>query len=151
MRRRQPDPNQPDGLLGRFDHFPVRAGLDSLSRSTHKPSPLLRWLSVVLRGMHQAVVVGLGAAILGAQLPMHAMAIGVVASGVALFLVDLWTKPRLLLERSGAALILKLGAVAWMALDEQWRAPLFWLIVVWSTLFAHAPSYFRHARWWGGG
>jgi hypothetical protein len=36
-----------------------------------------------------------------------------------------------------------------MALDASARLPLFWLIVVGSAVFAHAPARFRHAVLWG--
>jgi len=35
--------------------------------------------------------------------------------------------------------------VGWMAMDAASRPILFWLIVVASAIFAHAPGRFRHA------
>ncbi len=120
-----------------------------MSRHGPLPSPLLRWVNVLLRGIHLATVIGLGAALLGAQLSIHEQAIGVLLSGVAMFAMDLSHKPQMLYEWSGLALLIKLAAVVWLALDEELREVLFWGIVVWSVLFAHAPAYFRHARWRG--
>ncbi len=110
-----------------------------------RPTPALRWLNVALRGLHLATVIGLGAAVLGAPLSLHNQSLGVLLSGLAMFVLDLWSKPRLLLEWSGAAMVIKLGVVAWMALDAELRLPLFWGVVVWSAIFAHAPASFRHA------
>lgn len=109
----------------------------------------LRWLNVVLRGLHLATVIGLGAAILGAPLSLHWQAMGVLATGLAMLSLDLWTKPRMAQEWSGAALVIKLTVVAWMAVDAESRLPLFWALVVWSVIFAHAPAAFRHALWRG--
>jgi hypothetical protein len=110
-------------------------------------NPFLRWLNVGLRGVHLATVIGLGAAVLGAPLSLPHQALGVFFSGFAMFFLDLLGKPRLLLEWSGAAMVIKLAVVAWMALDADLRLPLFWAIVVWSAIFAHAPASFRHAQW----
>lgn len=118
-----------------------------MNSASPPPSSLRRWLSVVLRGLHLVTVIGLGAAVLGAPVSLHTSALGVFATGVAMFGLDLWNKPHLLLEWSGAALVVKLMAVAWMAVDADLRQPLFWAIVFWSAIFAHAPAYFRHARW----
>jgi hypothetical protein len=106
-----------------------------------------RWLSVVLRGLHLAAVIGLGAALLGAPLDGGLQSLGVLVTGAAMMALDLWMKPHLFQEWAGAALLIKLAGVAWMALDAGLRAPLFWLLVAWSALFAHAPGSFRHARW----
>lgn len=115
--------------------------------SKAKPRPA-RWLGVLLRGLHQVAVVALGAVVLGAPLAAGPQALAVLVSGLALFSLDLATKPGLLRERAGAALLIKLALVAWMAIDDTHRAALFWSIVGGSTLFAHAPASFRHARWW---
>lgn len=104
---------------------------------------------MALRGVHLATVIGLGAAVLGAPLSVQQQSLGVLLSGFAMLAIDVWSKPRMLLEWSGAALILKLAAVAWLAIDADLRLPLFWGVVVWSAIFAHAPASFRHASWRG--
>ena len=111
-------------------------------------SPVARWLSVVLRGLHLAAVIGLGAALMGAPLDGQLQSLGVLISGLAMLALDLWMKPHLLLEWSGAALLIKLAMVGWMALDGELRPALFWILVLWSAVFAHAPGRIRHARWW---
>lgn len=112
-----------------------------------RPARPGRWLNVGLRGLHQVAVVLLGAALLGAPVAAGTGALAVLATGLILFALDLWSKPGLLQERAGAAVMLKLLLVGWMAVDADARPWLFWLVVAWSTLFAHAPASFRHARW----
>ena len=110
--------------------------------------PVLRWLSVVLRGMHLVTIIGRGAAVMGAPLSLHQQSIGVLVTGIAMFALDLWNKPRMLMEWSGAALVIKLGVIGLMMLNSELRLSLFWGLVVWSAIFAHAPASFRHTTWW---
>jgi hypothetical protein len=111
---------------------------------------LRRWLSVLLRGLHLVAVIGLGAALLGAPADnaggISRLAAAVVASGVAMFALDLWRKPKHLLEVAGIGVLAKLLLVGGMMLDGAPRLTLFWLVVIWSALFSHAPATFRHAR-----
>jgi hypothetical protein len=116
-----------------------------LNTFTHLPA--LRWLSVVLRGLHLVAVIGFGAAMLGAPLSLHQQSIGVLLTGVAMLALDLWNKPRMLLEWSGVALVIKLGVVFVMMLNSEIQLPLFWVLVAWSAIFAHAPASFRHKTW----
>jgi hypothetical protein len=102
----------------------------------------------VLRGLHLVAVIGLGAAIMGAPMSLQQLSIAVLFTGLAMFALELWNKPRILFEWSGASLIIKLGLIAVMALNAELRLPLFWLVVVWSAIFSHAPSSFRHKVWW---
>jgi hypothetical protein len=106
---------------------------------------LLRWINVFLRGLHLAAVIWLGAALLGAPLPETLAASAVAVSGLLMFALDLWRKPRHLCEAAGIVMLAKLALVVWMALDIGARAVLFWIIVVGSAISAHAPARFRHA------
>lgn len=120
---------------------------------SRKPStPLesaLRWINVILRGLHLVAVILLGAALLGApQVGTH-VAIAVAATGLAMFALDILRKPQHLREVSGIAVLLKLVLVGWMALDAGARPVLFWLIVAGSAISAHAPARFRHAILFG--
>lgn len=118
--------------------------------SLPRPDLLRRWLSVLLRGLHLVTVIGLGAALLGAPVEqaggISRLAAAVAASGGAMFALDLWRKPRQLFEVAGVGVLAKLLLVAWMMLDGAPRLMLFWIIVVWSALFSHAPASFRHSR-----
>lgn len=110
--------------------------------------PGRRWLSVFLRGAHLIAVIAFGAALLyapPAPLPDHA-ARAVLASGVLVWLLDLWHKPGHLVEGAGLSMLLKLALVAGMVLAPTLRVPLFWIVVAWSAIFSHAPSSFRNAR-----
>lgn len=113
--------------------------------------PGRRWLSVVLRGLHLVAVIHLGASVVAA-LPGAAESGGraVLFSGLALWALDIWQKPGHLREVAGLSMFLKLALVAWMILAPELHRPLFWLIVVWSAVFSHAPASFRNARWFAG-
>ena len=107
-----------------------------------------RWLSVVLRSVHLASVIALGAALLNAGGPPYAPHAGavVVASGVALWLLDLWSRPDHLVAGAGVSMLAKLALLAWLFAVPALGEPLFWLIVIWSAIFSHAPASFRNAR-----
>lgn len=110
--------------------------------------PGRRWLSVVLRGVHLAAVIAFGAVLLGApHVPLadHA-GNAVLLSGVLLWLLDLWHRPGHLVEGAGVSMLLKLALLAGMVAAPQWREPLFWIVVVWSAVFSHAPASFRNVR-----
>ena len=112
------------------------------------PTPLdslLRWINVILRGLHLVAVILLGAALLGAPLSPAKVAVAVAASGFAMLALDIWRKPRHLAEAAGISVLVKLVLVAWMALDAAARPVLFWVIVAGSAISAHAPARFRHA------
>lgn len=105
----------------------------------------LRWINVILRGLHLVAVILLGAALLGAPQVSTQVAIAVAASGFAMFALDIWRKPQHLREAAGIAVLLKLVLVGWMVFDTAAQHVLFWLIVAASAISAHAPARFRHA------
>lgn len=107
--------------------------------------PGQRWLGVLLRGLHLVAVVWLGAALLGAPVPSEYAVLGLWATGLAMLGLDTWSKPSHLREASGVAVLVKVVLAGWMVFDEASRAVLFWLVVVGSGIFAHAPAKFRHA------
>lgn len=107
--------------------------------------PGQRWLSVLLRGLHLVAVIVLGAALLGAPVASDPAVLGLWTTGLAMLALDTWSKPSHLREASGIAVLAKLALVVWMAVDAASRPVLFWLIVVGSGIFAHAPAGFRHA------
>lgn len=111
----------------------------------------LRWISVILRGLHLCTVILLGAAWLGAPLASAAAALGVAATGFAMLALDVWRKPQHLREASGIVVLLKLALIGWMVFDAAMQQSLFWLIVAGSAISAHAPARFRHALVIGGG
>ncbi len=107
--------------------------------------PLQRWLNVALRGFHLVAVILLGAALLGAPVAGDKAVFGVAATGLAMLLLDTWSQPSHLRQASGFSVLVKLVLVGWMAVDEASRPLLFWVVVVGSAVFAHAPAKFRHA------
>ena len=104
-----------------------------------------RWLGIVLRAIHLVCVILLGAGLLHHALDGWTVA-AVLISGLVLFALDTWQFPRHVFELSGAAVLIKLGLVGLMAVDESLSLPLFWVVVVWSGVFSHAPASLRHLR-----
>ncbi|HTY03460.1 MAG TPA: hypothetical protein VMC81_07005 [Rhodocyclaceae bacterium] len=107
--------------------------------------PGQRWLNVALRGLHLVAVIVLGAALLGAPVQADSAVHGLWLTGLAMLALDTWRKPSHLCEASGVALMVKLVLVGWMAVDAASRSVLFWIVVIGSGVFAHAPASFRHA------
>jgi hypothetical protein len=105
-----------------------------------------RWLGIGSRAVHLGAVVLLGATLLGASPRMPGSAVGAVllATGIVLLALEWWKEPGLLLQFAGAATIVKLAFVLWMLLDPERAEAAFWLVVLWSVVFAHAPAWFRH-------
>jgi hypothetical protein len=58
--------------------------------------------------------------------------------------MDLRARRIALLELAGAAVLVKLVLVAWMALDPLRGPWIFWLLVLGSAVTSHAPKQFRH-------
>lgn len=112
-----------------------------------KATHMRRWTSVLLRAAHLVAVIGLaGTVLLDAGSTGHDWALAVLISGATLFVNDYWGRPDRLLEVSAASIAAKLLLVAALALLPQWQVALFWAVVIWSVIFAHAPASFRHAR-----
>lgn len=111
----------------------------------------LRWINVILRGLHLVAVILLGAALLGAPQVSTQVASAVAATGFAMFALDIWRKPQHLRESAGIAVLVKLILVGWMVFDAASQHVLFWLIVAGSAIAAHAPARFRHAILFGNG
>jgi hypothetical protein len=97
-----------------------------------------RWLNVVLRGLHLAAVIALGAAVLGAPVDLHQSAIATLVTGFGMLALDVWGNPDHLRQAAGLSVIAKLVFVGWMAVDADHRLLLFWLIVAGSATFRHA-------------
>ncbi|HQX07398.1 MAG TPA: hypothetical protein PKZ19_11445 [Zoogloea sp.] len=113
----------------------------------YRDFPGRRWLVVVLRAGHIAGVVGVGAGLLA---PPGGAAVGfvwlMVASGLAMAALDAWSNPVWLQEYAGLSLLAKFALLGWFLADESARPTLFWSILVFSVIFAHAPASFRHRR-----
>jgi hypothetical protein len=103
-----------------------------------------RWLALGLRTVHLAGVVALGAALMGAPVARGAAGLVVVASGTVLFVQDLRAGRIGAGELAGVVVLGKLLAVAWAAWAEAHVLPVFWALLVASSLSSHAPRRWRH-------
>lgn len=116
-------------------------------RALKPDSKLRRWSSVLLRAAHLVSVIGFAAHFIADnELAGRPWAIAVFLTGTVLFAVDFAAVPSRLFELSSASVAAKLVLVALLILAPKWQTPLFWGIVVWSVIFAHAPASFRHAK-----
>jgi hypothetical protein len=100
---------------------------------------------VLLRAAHLAGVVGVGAGLLAAGGAAAGFVYLMVLSGVAMAMLDAWSRRRWLRELAGLSMLVKFALLGWFAADAR-RPLLFWLILVFSVIFAHAPASFRHRR-----
>ncbi|WP_220634332.1 hypothetical protein [Georgfuchsia toluolica] len=112
--------------------------------TSFRGSRIRRWAHVVLRGLHIAAVIALGASMLGAPAGAFNAPVAVACSGVAILILDLWRNPDHLREVAGLAVIVKLALYGLMITHEASRSLIFWVIVAWSVIFSHAPARFRH-------
>ncbi|HSQ73587.1 MAG TPA: hypothetical protein VLM87_14325 [Rubrivivax sp.] len=103
-----------------------------------------RWFSVLLRSLHLAGVVWLGAAVLGAPTGHRGAALLVLGSGALMLVMDLRAGRIALREVAGVAVLVKLVLVAWMVLDARHAVLIFWALVLGSAVTSHAPKGFRH-------
>lgn len=107
--------------------------------------PGKRWLNVALRTVHLLGIVLFGAALLGAgSIPLGAAL--TLASGLAMFAVDTWANPAHLREVAGFGMLVKLALIALATVQATLALPVFWTLIVLSTLLSHAPGNFRHRR-----
>jgi hypothetical protein len=107
--------------------------------------PGRRWLSISFRSLHLVGVVMLGAALLTNG--EHDSAGGLVlVSGLAIYGLDLWCKPRYFGELASFVILVKLLLVGSMLVFPAAAVPLFWGLIVGSSLVSHAPSHLRHIR-----
>jgi hypothetical protein len=106
-----------------------------------------RWLTVLLRGLHLVAVILLGAAAYGApRIEQHSAGMAVLITGLVIWALDIWSKPQHLGQWAGLSMFIKLALIAAMLLVPGGYEPIFWLIVLWSALFSHAPASFRNTQ-----
>ena len=114
-------------------------------RDNVRDFPGRRWLNLSLRTAHLAGVVLLGAALLGTG-GITTGAWLTLLSGVGMFAGDAWANPAHAREVAGSGVLVKLALVAVMAVYPSVALPVFWSILVLSTLLSHAPGSLRHRR-----
>ena len=117
-------------------------------RDNVRDFPGRRWLNLSLRAAHLAGIVLLGASLLGVGKAEAGIWLTLI-SGLGMFAGDLWANPAHVREVAGFGVLLKLALVAVMAIHPPLALPLFWLILVLSTLLSHAPGQLRHYRLFG--
>ena len=122
-----------------------RPDTTSRRRDTIRDFPGKRWLNVALRTIHLSGLVVLGAGLLGAGHVSLGATI-TFASGLAMFAIDTWANPAHLRETAGFGVLAKLLLVGLMAWQPAYALPIFWIVLVLSTLLSHAPGSFRHTK-----
>ena len=115
------------------------------SREHIRDFPGKRWLNVALRTVHLLGIVLFGAALLGNG-SAQAGAVVTLCSGLAMFGIDTWANPAHLREIAGFGMLLKLALIGLATVQPELALPIFWTLIVLSTLLSHAPGNFRHRR-----
>ena len=141
------DARPPETAAGRRASMTEREGLarSGSEARARRGSELERWLALMWRALHLGAVVALGAALLGAQVPLQAAAGAVLGSGLLLLGQDLWAGRVSLSELAGLVIVAKLLAVAWAAWRPEHAVLVFWGLLVASSVSSHAPKRVRHA------
>lgn len=116
------------------------------AKDRHRDFPGRRWLINGLRAGHLVGAAGVGAGVLsGWPLPQwQGFAATLLASGLSILLLDWWSNSRYLLQVNGLSVLAKLALMAWFVLRPEHREAVFWTILVFSVLIAHAPGRLRH-------
>jgi hypothetical protein len=114
-------------------------------RDSIRDFPGKRWLNLVLRGAHLIGIVLLGAGLLGSGHTALGASI-TFASGLGMFAIDTWANPAHLRETAGFGVLVKLALVGVMIWDGSYALPIFWALLLLSTLLSHAPGSFRHRQ-----
>ena len=118
--------------------------------STRRDFPGRRWLIVALRSAHLAALMPVGAAVLMGGSTPHSAGLALLLTGLALWGIELWANPRHRGELAGLFIPIKLAVVGTMILQPALAQPLFWALVIGSSVVSHAPAGFRHWRPLGG-
>lgn len=102
----------------------------------------------LLRALHLSGVVGVGAALLGAVdvVAASAFAFLLVTGGLGIMALDRWSDPAYLRQVNGLAMLAKLLLLAALVWFLGMSLPLFWSVLVFSVLVAHAPANIRHRK-----
>ena len=110
-----------------------------------------RWLNILLRALHLVGIAGIGGGFLF-NLPKAQYAPFwqlTLLSGGLLVLLYAWENGRWFLQVKGVSILLKLLLLVVANLISAWRAEIFTLIIILSTLIAHAPGKVRGFSPWG--
>ncbi len=105
-----------------------------------------RWLNIGLRSLHLAGVVLAGIAIYGGGSHSAAGIALMLLTGIGMYATELWHRPSFWQEAAGLLTPAKLLTLVVMLLVPQIAGPLFWLLLITSSVVSHAPWEFRHKR-----
>jgi len=105
-----------------------------------------RWLSIILRSLHLAGVVLVGVGVLSNGTQSAAGFVLMLLTGFALYVLELWRHPRCWREIAGLLTPVKLITLLVMMLVPELTVPLFWLLLIASSVVSHAPYEFRHIK-----
>ncbi len=108
--------------------------------------PWRRSLSITLRSLHLAGVVLVGVAIFGSGTLSVAGIVLMLLTGLALYGIELWHYPDFWREAAGVFVPVKLILLLAMLLVPYLAGPLFWLVLISSSVISHAPWVVRHRR-----
>lgn len=100
----------------------------------------------LLRVVHVVGIVGLGAAMLSGRGPGGIFLFALVASGAGVALLDRWSNRAYFRQVSGLAVLLKAVLLASLAAVGLFDVAVFWALLAFSVLIAHAPSRLRHRK-----
>lgn len=89
--------------------------------SAYRDFPGRRWLGVLLRAAHLAGVVGVGAGLLTGAGAAAGFVYLMVLSGVAMAMLDAWSRRRWLRELAGLSMLVKFVLLGWFAADPARR------------------------------
>jgi hypothetical protein len=117
-----------------------------LAFAPRRDFPGRRWLIVALRSAHLVALMPVAAAVLAGQAATHAAGLALLLTGLALWGIELWANPKHRGELAGLFIPVKLAAVAWMIAQPATALPVFWALVIGSSVVSHAPAAFRHWR-----
>ena len=104
-----------------------------------------RWINIALRTLHVIGVILLGSALFRGSTTTLAITLTLVP-GLAMFSLDVWSKPSHLGEVAGLGVLGKLALVFSIKLFPHWSVEIFWLVLIVSMVLSHAPGSFRHWR-----
>ena len=105
-----------------------------------------RWLMISLRSVHLAGVVLVGLVIVGAGSASLAATLLMLSTGFALYALELAHHRDFWKELAGLFGLIKLATLAAMLLWPFLAAPLFWAVIIASSVVSHAPYELRHRR-----
>ena len=102
----------------------------------------------LLRSLHIAGLVGVGAALLGTVdvATSSTFAFMLIASGSGIMALDHWSDPAYLRQANGLAMLVKVLMLGMLFYAFGMSQALFWSVLVLSVLITHAPARIRHRK-----